>query len=142
LGVSEASVQRQGANRIAVQLPGVQDAGEAIRLLGKTATLEVRLVSDAGNADGSAGDRSRAFGHEVVPGPKADAPVLLKRDVVVTGEQLTDATSSYQNGEPSVSVRLDVARVVATRCFARPKKTWVKPSGHRLYRERARQLCT
>ena len=49
LGVSEASVQRQGANRIAVQLPGVQDASEVIRLLGKTATLEFRLVDQANN---------------------------------------------------------------------------------------------
>jgi preprotein translocase subunit SecD len=106
LGVSEASVQRQGANRIAVQLPGVQDASEVIRLLGKTATLEVRLVSDAGNAM-----EAQATGHAPL-GTKLykdrnGRPVLLKRDVVVTGEQLTDATSSYQNGEPAVSVRLD-----------------------------------
>jgi len=106
LGVSEASVQRQGANRIAVQLPGVQDASEVIRLLGKTATLEVRLVSDAGNAM-----EAQATGHSPL-GTKLykdrnGRPVLLKRDVVVTGEQLTDATSSYQNGEPAVSVRLD-----------------------------------
>jgi preprotein translocase subunit SecD len=106
LGVSEASVQRQGANRIAVQLPGVQDASEVIRLLGKTATLEVRLVSDAGNAMEAQATGRAPLGTKLYK-DRNGRPVLLKRDVVVTGEQLTDATSSYQNGEPSVSVRLD-----------------------------------
>ena len=106
LGVSEASVQRQGANRIAVQLPGVQDASEVIRLLGKTATLEVRLVSDAGNAMEAQATGRAPLGTKLYK-DRTSRPVLLKRDVVVTGEQLTDATSSYQNGEPSVSVRLD-----------------------------------
>ena len=106
LGVSEASVQRQGANRIAVQLPGVQDASEVIRLLGKTATLEVRLVSDAGNAMEAQATGRAPLGTKLYK-DRNSRPVLLKRDVVVTGEQLTDATSSYQNGEPSVSVRLD-----------------------------------
>ena len=106
LGVSEASVQRQGANRIAVQLPGVQDASEVIRLLGKTATLEVRLQSDAGNAMEAQATGRAPLGTKLYK-DRNGRPVLLKRDVIVTGEQLTDATSSYQNGEPSVSVRLD-----------------------------------
>jgi preprotein translocase subunit SecD len=106
LGVSEASVQRQGANRIAVQLPGVQDASEVIRLLGKTATLEFRLVDQTGNPV-----EAQQTGH-VPLGTKLykernGRPVLLKRDVIVTGEQLTDATSTLQQGEPAVSVRLD-----------------------------------
>ncbi|MEI6459728.1 MAG: protein translocase subunit SecD [Pseudomonadota bacterium] len=106
LGVSEASVQRQGANRIAVQLPGVQDASEVIRLLGKTATLEVRLVSDSGNAIEAQSSGRIPLGAKLFK-DRSGRPVLLRRDVVVTGEQLTDATSSYQNGEPAVSVRLD-----------------------------------
>ncbi len=97
LGVSEASVQRQGNNRIAVQLPGIQDASEVIRLLGKTATLEFRLVDQSGNPLSSKSYKERRTGR----------PVLLKREVIVTGEQLTDASSSYQQGEPAVSVRLD-----------------------------------
>jgi preprotein translocase subunit SecD len=106
LGVSEATVQRQGASRIAVQLPGVQDATQVIRLLGKTATLEFRLVDTVDNPL-----EAQASGH-VPLGAKLykdrrGAPVLLKREVIATGDQLTDASSSMQNGEPAVSVRLD-----------------------------------
>jgi preprotein translocase subunit SecD len=106
LGVSEASVQRQGANRIAVQLPGVQDASEVIRLLGKTATLEFRLV-DTSNSPLEAQQSGHAPLGTKLYKDKAGRPVLLKRDVIVTGEQLTDATSTYQQGEPAVSLRLD-----------------------------------
>jgi preprotein translocase subunit SecD len=107
LGVSEASVQRQGANRIAVQLPGVQDASEVIRLLGKTATLEFRLVSQDGNPIEAQQSGHAPLGTKLYKERRTGRPVLLRREVIVTGEQLTDATSSYQNGEPSVSVKLD-----------------------------------
>ncbi len=106
LGVSEASVQRQGANRIAVQLPGVQDASEVIRLLGKTATLEFRLVDQTANAVEAQQTGRAPLGTKLYK-DRNGRPVLLKRDVIVTGEQLTDATSTYQQGEPAVSVRLD-----------------------------------
>jgi preprotein translocase subunit SecD len=106
LGVSEASVQRQGANRIAVQLPGVQDASEVIRLLGKTATLEFRLVDQTGNPIEAQQTGRAPLGTKLYK-ERNGRPVLLKRDVIVTGEQLTDATSTFQQGEPAVSVRLD-----------------------------------
>jgi preprotein translocase subunit SecD len=106
LGVSEASVQRQGANRIAVQLPGVQDASEVIRLLGKTATLEFRLVDQSSSAIEAQQTGHAPLGTKLYK-DRAGRPVLLKRDVIVTGEQLTDATSTFQQGEPAVSVRLD-----------------------------------
>ena len=106
LGVSEASVQRQGANRIAVQLPGVQDASEVIRLLGKTATLEFRLVDQSGNALEAQQTGHPPLGTKLYKDRRGQ-PVLLKREVIVTGEQLTDATSAFQQGEPAVSVRLD-----------------------------------
>ena len=106
LGVSEASVQRQGANRIAVQLPGIQDASEVIRLLGKTATLEFRLVDQSGNAAEAAQTGRAPLGTKLYK-ERNGRPVLLKREVIVTGEQLTDATSSFQQGAPAVSVRLD-----------------------------------
>jgi preprotein translocase subunit SecD len=106
LGVSEASVQRQGANRIAVQLPGVQDASEVIRLLGKTATLEFRLVDQSGNPVEAQQTGRAPLGTKLYK-ERNGRPVLLKRDVIVTGEQVTDATSTLQNGEPAVSVRLD-----------------------------------
>ncbi len=106
LGVSEASVQRQGANRIAVQLPGVQDASEVIRLLGKTATLEFRLVDQGTSAVEVQQTGHAPLGTKLYK-DRSGRPVLLKRDVIVTGEQLTDASSSFQQGEPAVSVRLD-----------------------------------
>jgi preprotein translocase subunit SecD len=106
LGVSEASVQRQGANRIAVQLPGVQDASEVIRLLGKTATLEFRLVDQANNSIEAQQSGHAPLGTKLYK-ERSGRPVLLKREVIVTGEQLTNATSSFQQGEPAVSVQLD-----------------------------------
>ena len=106
LGVSEASVQRQGANRIAVQLPGVQDASEVIRLLGKTATLEFRLVDQANNALEAQQTGHAPLGTKLYK-QRSGAAVLLKREVIVTGEQLTNATSAFQQGEPAVSVQLD-----------------------------------
>jgi preprotein translocase subunit SecD len=107
LGVSEASVQRQGSNRIAVQLPGIQDASEVIRLLGKTATLEFRLVDQTGNPFEAQQTGRAPLGTKLYKERRGGRPVLLKREVIVTGEQLTDATSTYQQGEPAVSVRLD-----------------------------------
>jgi preprotein translocase subunit SecD len=106
LGVSEASVQRQGANRIAVQLPGVQDASEVIRLLGKTATLEFRLVDQANNPIEAQQTGHAPLGTKLYK-QRSGAPVLLKREVIVTGEQLTNASSSNQQGEPQVTVNLD-----------------------------------
>ena len=106
LGVSEASVQRQGANRIAVQLPGVQDASEVIRLLGKTATLEFRLVDLTGNPVEAQQTGRAPLGAKLYK-ERSGRPVLLKREVIVTGEQLTDATSTYQQGTPAISIRLD-----------------------------------
>ena len=106
LGVSEASVQRQGANRIAVQLPGVQDASEVIRLLGKTATLEFRLVDQGNNPIEAQQSGHAPLGTKLYK-DRSGRPVLLKREVIVTGEQLTNATSMFQQGEPAVSVNLD-----------------------------------
>jgi preprotein translocase subunit SecD len=106
LGVSEASVQRQGVNRIAVQLPGVQDASEVIRLLGKTATLEFRLVDTNENPVQALQTGRAPLGTRLYK-ERSGQPVLLKRDVIATGEQLTDATSTLSEGEPAVSVRLD-----------------------------------
>ncbi|MBS0376428.1 MAG: protein translocase subunit SecD [Proteobacteria bacterium] len=107
LGVSEASVQRQGADRIAVQLPGVQDASEVIRLLGKTATLEFRMVDQTGNPIEAQQTGRAPLGTKLYKERRTNRPVLLKREVIVSGEQLTDATSTFQQGEPAVSIRLD-----------------------------------
>lgn len=106
LGVAEAIVQRQGLTRISVQLPGIQDASEVVRVLGKVATLEFRLV-DAVNSPAEAARTGRAPLGSRLYKERGGNPVLLKRDVIATGEQLVDATSSLQQGEPSVDVVLD-----------------------------------
>ena len=106
LGVAETVVQRQGQNRIAVQVPGVQDASEVVRLLGKVATLEFRLVEP--NASPLEAERTgRAPLGTRLYKQRDGSPVLLKRDVIATGEQLIDASFAPAQGEPSVSVKLD-----------------------------------
>jgi preprotein translocase subunit SecD len=106
LGVAETVVQRQGQNRIAVQVPGVQDASEVVRLLGKVATLEFRLV-DPVNSPMEAARTGRAPLGTRLYRQRDGTPVLLKRDVIATGEQLIDASFAPSQGEPAVSVKLD-----------------------------------
>jgi preprotein translocase subunit SecD len=106
LGVAEAVVQRQGLDRILVQLPGVQDPGEAKRVLGSTATLEFHLV-DTENDPLEAERRGRApLGLELHK-KKDGTPYLFRREVIASGDQLTDATSGYSQGQPAVFVRLN-----------------------------------
>jgi preprotein translocase subunit SecD len=106
LGVAEPVVQRQGLDRIVVQLPGVQDPAQAERVLGATATLEFRLVCDGQNAL-EAERRGRApIGCELFS-DRNGGPVLLKRRTIVSGDQLVDATSGFSQGQPAVFVRLD-----------------------------------
>ncbi len=106
LGVAEPIVQRQGIDRIMVQLPGVQDPAQAERVLGATATLEFRLVcpnEDAFEAE----RRGRApLGCELFQN-RDGSPVLLKRGTIVTGDQLVDASSGFSEGSPAVFVGLD-----------------------------------
>ena len=106
LGVAEPVVQRQGLNRIAVQLPGIQDASEVVRLLGKVATLEFRLV-DTVNSPMEAQRTGHAPLGTRLYKERDGNPVLLKRDVIATGEQLIDASFAPSQGEPAVTVKLD-----------------------------------
>ena len=108
LGVSEPVVQRQGIDRIAVQLPGVQNSAEVKDILGKVATLEFRLV-DIQNSVSEAVQRGRApFGSKLYESREGQ-PVLLKRDIIVTGDQLVDATTAATEQGPGVSVKLDAS---------------------------------
>ncbi|HEY8520863.1 MAG TPA: protein translocase subunit SecD [Gammaproteobacteria bacterium] len=108
LGVSEAVVQRQGLNRILVELPGVQDPAQAKRVLGSTATLEFRLVDTEADPF-EAERRGRApLGSELLY-HRDGSPIVLRREVIVSGDQLVDALPTYQQGRPVVSVRLDAA---------------------------------
>ncbi|EZH79931.1 preprotein translocase subunit SecD [Ectopseudomonas composti] len=100
LGVAEPLVQRQGANRIVVELPGVQDTAEAKRILGKTANLEFRLQADLDAPRGA----TESFGFREEGRP----PVQLERELIITGDQVTDAQASFdENGRPQVNIRLD-----------------------------------
>ncbi|HKU16334.1 MAG TPA: protein translocase subunit SecD [Steroidobacteraceae bacterium] len=111
LGIAEPIVTRQASNRIVVQLPGVQDPNEAIRVLGATATLEFRLVDEANNPYEAQSSKRVPIGSKLYfergqqgqPG----RPILLKREVIATGEQLTDASSGFSEGQPQVNVKLD-----------------------------------
>ena len=106
LGVAEPIIQRQGLDRIVVQLPGVQDPTQAERILGATATLEFRLVCENENAF-EAEEKGRApIGCELF-NDRAGSPVLLKKKAIVTGNQLIDASQSFSQGRPAVSIRLD-----------------------------------
>jgi preprotein translocase subunit SecD len=100
LGVSEPLVQRQGANRIVVELPGVQDTAEAKRILGKTANLEFRLAAEP--------DAPRATTETFEFRQEGRPPAQLERSLIITGDQVTDAQASYdENGRPQVNIRLD-----------------------------------
>jgi preprotein translocase subunit SecD len=108
LGVAEPLVQRQGADRIVVQLPGVQDTTRAKDLLGATAQLEWRMVYDDGDPfeaqrSGRVPVGARLYQH------REGYPVLLQREVIVTGDQLTGASSGFdqETGRPNVVVNLD-----------------------------------
>ncbi len=105
LGVAEPIVQRQGLNRIVVQLPGVQDPSQAERILGATATLEFRLV-DTENDAFRARENNRPPLNSILRERRDGTPVLLRRSVIVTGDQLTDASFRYSQGIPAVAVRL------------------------------------
>ncbi len=106
LGVAEPVVQRQGLDRIVVQLPGVQDPAQAERVLGATATLEFRLVCDGENALEAARRGRAPIGCELYDDRDGN-PVLLKRQTIVSGDQLVDATSGFSQGMPAVFVKLD-----------------------------------
>ena len=104
LGVSEPIVQRQGLNRISVQLPGVQNSAEVTELLGKVATLEYRLVDPR-----PIPPSGRAPVGAKIYDTKDGGKILLKRDIIVTGDQLTNAVAGSGEQGPEVNVTLDSA---------------------------------
>ncbi|HWI36848.1 MAG TPA: protein translocase subunit SecD [Burkholderiales bacterium] len=107
LGVAEPVIQQQGADRIVVQLPGVQDTSRAKEILGRTATLEVRMVDEEAMRSGS------TFGVDVFPERRRDGTVgqvPTKKQVIVTGDQFVGASATFdQDQRPAVAVELDDA---------------------------------
>ena len=108
LGVAEPLVQRQGVDRIVVQLPGVQDPTELEKILTATATLEFRLVDQSGELPGS----------RTYTGRSGEASAVLRREVIASGDEIVDAGFTYTpEGQPAVSITLDSAggeRMLAT----------------------------
>ena len=144
LGVAEAVVQRQGLDRILVELPGIQDPARAKDILSSTATLEFHLV-DHNNDAYEAQRRGRApLGSELHVRDDG-TPILLRREVVAAGDQLLDAVSTRQQGQPVVSITLDstggrrmldatidnVGRNLAV-LYVEDRPTWIERDGERV----------
>jgi len=113
LGVAEPIIQQQGADRVVVQLPGVQDTAKAKEILGRTATLEIRMVDEENMnaaALAAAAQGQVPFGDEYYVESNGQ-PLLLKKQVVLTGDRLTDAQPGFDNQtqEPAVHLTLDGA---------------------------------
>jgi preprotein translocase subunit SecD len=109
LGVAEPVIQQQGLDRIVVQLPGVQDTAKAKDILGRTATLEVRMVDESTDARAAEmGTGPVPFGAERYL-ERGGQPVIVKKQVILTGENLTDAQPGFDNQtqEPTVNLSLD-----------------------------------
>ncbi|MBZ8141884.1 protein translocase subunit SecD [Rubrivivax gelatinosus] len=109
LGVAEPVIQQQGLDRVVVQLPGVQDTAKAKDIIGRTATLEIRLVNETSEAtEAMRGSGPVPFGSERFL-ERGGQPVIVYRNVVLTGENLTDAQPGFdgQTQEPTVNLTLD-----------------------------------
>ncbi|WP_133745047.1 MULTISPECIES: protein translocase subunit SecD [Pantoea] len=108
LGVAEPLVQRQGSDRIVVELPGIQDTARAKEILGATATLEFRLVNTS--VDPTAAASGRVPGDSEVKDMRDGQPVVLYKRVILTGDHITDSTSSMDEyNQPQVNISLDGA---------------------------------
>ena len=109
LGVAEPVIQQQGSDRIVVQLPGVQDTARAKQILGRTATLEMRLVDESGEGRAAElGSGPVPFGSERYL-EKTGRPVIVKKQVIITGDSLTDAQPGFeqQTQQPKVDLTMD-----------------------------------
>jgi preprotein translocase subunit SecD len=130
LGVAEPIVQQQGPDRIVVQLAGVQDPARAKDILGRTATLEVRLVAEE-QASGPGRDAfiqykdlPAPFGTDKLPDAEHGVPVLVKKNVVITGDRIRDAQPGFdEHGMPTVNIRLDDT---GGRIMRQTTREWVK----------------
>ncbi|WP_445496539.1 protein translocase subunit SecD [Photorhabdus sp. SF281] len=118
LGVAEPLVQRQGSDRIVVELPGIQDTARAKEILGATATLEFRLVNSS--LDVTAAASGRVPGDSEVKNTRDGSPVVLYKRVILTGDHITDSTSGTDEyGSPEVNISLDSAGGAAMSNFTK-----------------------
>lgn len=106
LGVAEPIIQKAGADRVIVQLPGVQDTAKAKDILGRTATLEIRMVDDEHDLDAAIRGKI-PFGTELYE-ERGGGPILVKKQVLLTGERITDAQPGFdKDNQPAVHINLD-----------------------------------
>ncbi len=106
LGVAEPIIQKAGADRVIVQLPGVQDTAKAKDILGRTATLEIRMVDDERDLDAALRGQV-PFGTELYE-ERGGGPLLVRKQVLLTGERITDAQPGFdQDNQPAVHISLD-----------------------------------
>ncbi|BBL35233.1 protein translocase subunit SecD [Nitrosomonas stercoris] len=106
LGVAEPIIQQAGADRVIVQLPGVQDTAKAKEILGRTATLEVRMVDEKGDID-AALRGAVPLGTELFT-ERGSGPILVKKQILLTGDRITDAQPGFdQDNQPAVHLTLD-----------------------------------
>ncbi len=108
LGVAEPIIQKAGADRVIVQLPGVQDTAKAKDILGRTATLEIRMVDDERDLDAALRGKV-PFGTELYE-ERGGSPLLVKKQVLLTGEHITDAQPGFdKDNQPAVHINLDTS---------------------------------
>jgi preprotein translocase subunit SecD len=107
LGVSEPVIQQQGGDRIVVELPGVQDTAKAKDIIGRTATLEARLVDDSAEATSAVGSGTVPFGDDKFT-DRNGVPLLVKKQVIFSGDNLTDAQPGFdENQRPDINLNVD-----------------------------------
>ena len=115
LGVSEPVIQQQGDDRIVVELPGVQDTAKAKDIIGRTATLEARLVDDSAEAVAAAASGTVPFGDDRFT-DRNGVPLLVKKQVIFSGDNLTDAQPGFdENQQPDINLNVDAKGARALR---------------------------
>src|SRR5207237_1239738 len=115
LGVAEPVIQQQGADRVVVQLPGVQDTAKAKDIIGRTATLEARLVDESPEAASAVGNGTVPFGDDKFT-DRNGIPLLVKKQVIFSGDNLTDAQPGFdQNQQPNINLNVDAKGARALR---------------------------
>jgi len=113
LGVAEPIIQQQGTDRVVVQLPGVQDTAKAKDILGRTASLEIRMVDEDHSDANSIAEALKGIvppADEFFKTSRDGEPVMVKKQIELTGEEITNASTGFdQNGQPAVNVNLNTA---------------------------------
>ena len=135
LGVAEPVIQQQGLDRVVVQLPGVQDTAKAKDIIGRTATLEVRMVNETAEArEAERGSTPVPFGSERFL-ERDGRPIIVLRQVVLTGENLTDAQPGFDGADAGAGGQPHARRQGRAHLQGRDARERRQAHGHRAVRE-------